>query len=86
MQFGKVKWFSALRGYGFIEVDDGAGVFVHHAAICMDGFRTLKEGQLVSFELIDGPRGRAAGDVRIVIAGHGGIVPMASVNRRCGNA
>lgn len=76
MRFGKVKWFSAVRGYGFIELPDGDDVFVHHTAICMDGYRALRGGQLVSFELVDGPRGPAASDVRLVFEGKGEVVPI----------
>ena len=54
---GTVKWFSAEKGYGFIEREEGGDVFVHFSAIQADGFKTLNEGQKVDFEIIDGARG-----------------------------
>jgi cold shock protein len=59
---GKVKWFNNAKGYGFIEPPDhGAGdVFVHYSAIEMDGFKTLDEGQVVEYELVNGPKGKQA--------------------------
>ena len=53
---GTVKWFSAEKGYGFIEREEGGDVFVHFSAIQSDGFKTLNEGQKVDFEIIDGAR------------------------------
>lgn len=61
---GRVKWFSAEKGYGFIEREDGAGdVFVHFTAIQTDGFRTLNEGDRVEFEIVQGPKGAQAANV-----------------------
>jgi CspA family cold shock protein len=60
---GKVKWFNAEKGYGFIEREDGADVFVHFSAINIDGFKTLEEGQAVEFEIVDGARGPQAANV-----------------------
>jgi CspA family cold shock protein len=61
---GRVKWFSAEKGYGFIEREDGAGdVFVHFTAIQSDGFRTLNEGDRVEFEIVQGPKGAQAANV-----------------------
>lgn len=60
---GKVKWFSAEKGYGFIESDDGGDVFVHFSAIQTDGFKTLEEGQRVEFEVVEGNRGPQAANV-----------------------
>lgn len=54
---GKVKWFNNAKGYGFIERNSGGDVFVHHTAIQMDGFRTLTEGEPVSFSVTEGPKG-----------------------------
>ncbi len=66
-QTGTVKWFNDAKGYGFIESDNGGGdLFVHHSGITMDGFRTLKEGQRVEFEVGHGPKGPKADKVRIV--------------------
>jgi cold shock protein len=60
---GTVKWFSASKGYGFIEREGGPDVFVHFSAIKMDGFRTLREGQQVEFTIEQGPKGLQAADV-----------------------
>ena len=61
--FGKVKWFSKQKGYGFIEKENGGDVFVHFSSIMGDGFRTLEEGQAVQFELTEGERGEQAANV-----------------------
>ena len=60
---GKVKWFNETKGYGFIQRDDGQDVFVHYTSIQGDGFRTLSEGQRVSFEVVEGERGPKATNV-----------------------
>ena len=60
---GKVKWFSAEKGYGFIEREDGSDVFVHFSAIQDDGFKSLTEGQNVTFDIVDGNRGQQAANV-----------------------
>ena len=61
---GKVKWFNAEKGYGFITSDEGKDIFVHYSAIQADGFRSLEEGQKVSFEIVESDRGQqAANDV-----------------------
>ena len=54
---GKVKWFNAEKGYGFIEREDGGDVFVHFSAIQSEGFKTLEEGQAVEFDVVQGNRG-----------------------------
>ena len=63
---GKVKWFKAEKGYGFIEGEDGTDVFVHFSAINMDGYKVLEEGQSVEFDVIDGAKGPQAAEVRRV--------------------
>jgi CspA family cold shock protein len=63
---GKVKWFSDAKGYGFIEVDGQRDVFVHFSAIKQEGYRSLREGQLVKFELINGAKGPQAANLAIV--------------------
>ena len=60
---GIVKWFNASKGFGFIEQENGADVFVHHSAIQSDGFKTLDEGASVTFEVVDGQKGPAAANV-----------------------
>jgi len=60
---GRIKWFNNSKGYGFIGRDNGPDVFVHYSGIAGDGFRTLPEGDLVSFELVQGPKGPQAASV-----------------------
>jgi CspA family cold shock protein len=60
---GKVKWFNNVKGYGFIRRDDGPDVFIHYSAILSDGYRTLKEGDSVEFEIVQGPKGPQASNV-----------------------
>ncbi|ROO90218.1 putative cold-shock DNA-binding protein [Actinocorallia herbida] len=64
MAQGTVKWFNADKGYGFIAVDGGRDVFVHHSSIQMDGYRTLEQGQRVEFEITQSDRGPQADLVR----------------------
>ena len=65
MSEGKVKWFNESKGFGFIEKNDGSGdVFVHYSAIQAGGFKTLAEGQSVSFDVVAGKKGPAAENVR----------------------
>jgi cold shock protein len=65
MPEGRVKWFNEKKGFGFIEVDgQDKDVFIHHSAINMQGFRTLQEGQRVSFEIEQGKKGPAAVNVK----------------------
>ena len=63
---GTVKWFSNEKGYGFIARPDGDDVFVHFSAIVGDGYRTLQEGQEVEFDIVEGPKGKQAANVRPV--------------------
>jgi CspA family cold shock protein len=60
---GKVKWFNAEKGFGFIEREDGEDVFVHFSAIDQEGFKSLDEGQEVQFEIVEGSRGPQAANV-----------------------
>lgn len=65
MAGGTVKWFNDAKGFGFIEPDDGSGdVFAHFSAVQMDGFRTLKQGSRVTFDLVQGPKGSLAQNIR----------------------
>jgi CspA family cold shock protein len=63
MAEGTVKWFNDAKGFGFIEQDGGQDVFVHHSAIQADGFKSLSEGERVSFDVVDGQKGPAAQNV-----------------------
>jgi CspA family cold shock protein len=64
MATGTVKWFNNEKGFGFIAREQGSDVFVHHSAIQMSGYRSLEEGQTVEFEVVAGPKGDQAQDVR----------------------
>jgi CspA family cold shock protein len=64
MEKGTVKWFSDEKGFGFITREQGPDVFVHHTAIQTEGFRSLAEGDAVEFEVVQGPKGDQAANVR----------------------
>ncbi|HKP30637.1 MAG TPA: cold-shock protein [Gemmatimonadales bacterium] len=66
MAQGTVKWFNDAKGFGFIAQEGGKDVFVHHTAIQQDGFRSLREGDRVEFEIVEGPKGLQASNVRKV--------------------
>ena len=66
MANGTVKWFSDQKGFGFIEQEDGPDVFVHHSGINASGFKSLREGDQVTFDLEDGKKGPAAVNVSVV--------------------
>lgn len=63
MATGKVKWFNSQKGYGFIEMENGKDIFVHHSEIQAEGYRTLEEGQLVEFEIRTSQKGEHAANV-----------------------
>lgn len=63
MAEGTVKWFNDAKGFGFIEQDGGSDVFVHHTAIQAEGFKSLSEGERVTFDIVDGAKGPAAANV-----------------------
>jgi CspA family cold shock protein len=64
MAEGTVKWFDEKKGYGFIEQAEGKDVFVHHTAIDAEGFKSLAEGERVQFDVVEGPKGPQASNVR----------------------
>ena len=66
MANGIVKWFNEKKGYGFIEREDGPDVFVHHSGINAEGYKSLNEGDQVSFDIEQGPKGPAAVNVTVV--------------------
>jgi CspA family cold shock protein len=64
MPEGKVKWFNAAKGYGFIEGGEAGDIFVHYSVIQKDGYRTLREGEQVDYEVVQGPKGLQAVNVQ----------------------
>lgn len=80
MSTGIVKWFNNAKGYGFISLDgDGADVFAHFSAIEMEGYKTLKQGQKVEFNLVQGPRGLQAAKIQFELGALGSIKRMMNV-------
>ncbi len=81
MLSGTVKWFNDAKGFGFIEPDGGgADVFAHFSAVQMDGFRTLKQGGRVSYELVQGPKGDMAQNIRALDAAAAAATTPAASN------
>ena len=74
MNTGRVKWFNTAKGFGFIEREGESDVFVHYSSIMMDGFKDLKEGQAVQFELVDTSKGLQAANVQNVEASEGTLM------------
>jgi CspA family cold shock protein len=66
MSTGSVKWFNDSKGFGFITTDEGNDVFVHYSAIQSDGFKSLKEGDKVEFDVVEGDKGPQAANVTVV--------------------
>ncbi|OWQ91557.1 cold shock domain protein CspD [Roseateles aquatilis] len=80
MATGTVKWFNDAKGFGFIEPEQGGGdVFAHFSAIQMEGFRTLKQGGKVSYELVQGPKGQLAQNIRPIEDGDGLDTPVVGI-------
>lgn len=63
---GKVKWFNAEKGYGFVTTEDGTDVFAHFSSINKDGFKSLEEGEAVSFDVVDGDKGPQATNIEVI--------------------
>lgn len=77
MTIGTVKWFNDAKGFGFIEPEGGGGdVFAHFSAVQMDGFRTLRQGSRVSFDLVQGPKGDLAQNIRPLSVGGASAGPV----------
>lgn len=68
MNTGKVKWFNTEKGYGFITGEDGKDIFVHYSSINADGYKTLEEGQTVTYDVIESNRGQQASKVTVIQA------------------
>ncbi len=68
MNTGKVKWFNAEKGYGFITGEDGKDIIVHYSSINADGYKTLEEGQTVTYDVIESNRGQQASKVTVIQA------------------
>jgi CspA family cold shock protein len=66
MAQGTVKWFNKTKGYGFISIDGGDDIFVHYSEIVSDGFKQLKDGERVEFNIVNGKKGPAAAQVRLI--------------------
>lgn len=75
MEIGSVKWFNNAKGWGFISSPMGQDIFVHYSQIKGDGYRTLRQGDRVEYELRDGPRGQFAENVRLFVAVESGASP-----------
>ncbi|MRD48438.1 cold shock domain protein CspD [Caenimonas koreensis DSM 17982] len=83
MATGTVKWFNDAKGFGFIEPDGGgADVFAHFSAIAMDGFKTLKQGSRVTFDVTDGPKGQLAQNIQSDPADAGAPQPIQTQERQ----
>lgn len=89
MKTGVVKWFNNAKGYGFILPDNGEGdIFAHYSSIDMDGYKTLKAGQTVSFETVDGPKGLHATKIQALHSGESeqpAAVPNQNQNQTISN-
>jgi CspA family cold shock protein len=78
MPVGRVKWFDNRKGWGFVVQPDGTDLFVHYTSIVGDGFRRLDDGAQVEYEVMDGPKGKQAGNVRALSVASGGAPAAAS--------
>ena len=83
---GTVKWFNNKKGYGFVLTDGGPEVFVHHTSILGDGYKTLREGEVIEYDVVDTERGKQASNVKRQEGAGGKQIPLCSPAHACARA